>query len=174
MQVKILLISTIWTLIVGQKNDITINMRKKLWYFFLSMNTLTMSLQETQPRTHINVFSECFPRAGVWIIDDLRCPQSVVPLTRCHKKSIQPYTERRRCATATKHEPLLELNRLILFTENFCLKVDLISGETEFLQEQFHSVYATDTLTCSSVKRMFSCITSLKRITFFCSWVSWM
>ena len=67
-----------------QKNDITINMRKKLWYFFLSMNTLTMSLQETQPRTHINVFSECFPRAGVWIIDDLRCPQSVVPLTRCH------------------------------------------------------------------------------------------
>ena len=48
-----------------QKNDITINMRKKLWYFFLSMNTLTMSLQQTQPRTHINVFSECFPRAGV-------------------------------------------------------------------------------------------------------------
>lgn len=138
MQVKILFISTIWTSSRTRKND---NNHKHAVF----------------PVVFPNVFSECIPRAGVWIIDDLRCQQSVAttPQDATTIYPTLPYTQRRKCATATKHEALFELNRLILFTANFCLKVDLISGETGFLQEQFHSVYATATLTCSSVKGCF-------------------
>lgn len=105
--------------------------------------------------------------------------------TRCHNNlsNLTLKGEGVRQQPNMKH--FLELNRLILFTANFCLKVDLISGETGFLQEQFHSVYATDTLTCSSVKRMWLYYESKVYVpinswmfkdsitTHWCSWISW-
>ena len=167
MQVKILFISTIWT------SD---RRTRKM------MITINVTCGKTV--VFPNAFSECFPRAGVWIIDDLR-KQSVAPLTRCHDilSSLTLKGEGVRQQPNMKH--FLELNRLILFTANFCLKVDLISGETGFLQEQFHSVYATDTLTCSSVKRMWLYYESKVYVpinswmfkdsitTHWCSWISW-